>query len=115
MSVDNQRGFKYWFVAGLGLGAGLWVVTLFASFIFYFAGGLADQYWMGRITSDARNAEAGVLREASKLQSPSTHVVRVPPGTVKQCLKETGGVVDSQYEQCRVGYSYKAKDSPAHP
>lgn len=115
MGVENQKGFRYWFVAGLGLGAGLWVVTLLASLPFFFAGGLADQYWLHRIASEARNAETRVLREASRLQSPTTHLVRVPPGTVKECLKLTGGVVDPQYQVCRKGYSYKAKDSLAHP
>lgn len=115
MGVENQKGFKYWFVAGLGLGAGLWVVTVFVSLLFFFAGGLADHYWLNQIASEAGKSETGVLREASRLQSPSTHVVTVAPGTVKECLKMTGGVVDPQYEVCRKGYSYKAKDSPGHP
>lgn len=115
MDVDNQRGFRYWFVAGLGLGAGLWVVTLFASILFFLAGGLADQISLSRITAGAKEAEAQVLEEVSKPQSPAPRVVRVPPGTVKECLQKTGGVVDTQYEVCRRGYRYKVNDSQGRP
>lgn len=108
---DDSKGFKYWFFAGLGLGTGLWVVTLIVSILLLLASNVADQYWLSQITAVTQQAERDVLREASRLKPASTHIVTVPPRTAAQCLKETGGVVNEQYQQCRMGYSYKATDT----
>lgn len=91
---EQKRGFRYWFVAGIGLGVGFWLISLAVSVLILLTSLAIHRRWFEHLSTESGQAETYVLKEAGALTVPKTRVVTVPPRKVSECLKKTGGVAN---------------------
>ena len=96
-------GFKF------GIGFGL------AGCIFTFLGALIVSAYtsaeVDRTTKEFKKAVNNSFPQQYQAPEVQHHyrTIAVPPKTGQECLKETGGVLNEEYQRCNAGYSYNVQ------